>query len=498
MIDRKPVLDLFLKRRELVKQHIDSYNDFIENRIQAVIDETGIIATDVGIEVRFGEIKIDKAEIVEADGSRRNVAPLEARLRNMSYFSPVKLEMGLIKVDEEGVRDEKDLEWVTIGQMPTMLRSNRCNLAGLSEEELIYSGEDPLDPGGYFIVNGSERMLVTIEDLAPNKIILEKSERYTKVTEVAKVFSKRGGFRALATVQRGKDGMITVGFPSVPESMPLIVIMKALGLETDKEIVTSISSEPEIVQKLLENLEEYLDVKSSGDAMEVIGKKVAHGQTPEYRLKRAAQVLDRYLLPHLGVEEEDRLHKAYYLGRMVERVYELGFNKRTVDDKDHYANKRLRLAGDLLDDLFRVSFYNLTRDMKYQLERHVARGKEPSIQTAVRRDVLTERIRHALATGNWVGGRTGVSQLLDRTTYMSVVSHLRRVISPLSRSQPHFEARDLHPTQFGRICPTETPEGPNCGLVKNLAISTELSTGIGSENVENVLSGLEVTPIHKH
>ncbi len=497
-MERNAVLELFLKRRELVKQHIDSYNDFIENRIQTIIDETGEIETDVGIAVRLGKIKIEKAEIVEADGSRRNVSPVEARLRNMSYFSPVKLEMGLVKISEEGVRDEKDMEWVTIGLMPTMLRSNRCNLNGLSDDELIKNGEDPLDPGGYFIVNGSERMLVTIEDLAPNKIILEKSERYSKVTEVAKVFSKRGGFRALATVQRGKDGMITVNFPSVPESLPLIVIMKALGLETDKEIVTAISSEAEIVQKLLENLEEYLSIKSAEDAMEIIGKKVAHGQTPEYRLKRAAQVIDRYLLPHLGVEEEDRLRKAYYLGRMVERVFELAFNKRTVDDKDHYANKRLRLAGDLLDDLFRVSFYNLARDMKYQLERQAARGKDPSIQTAVRRDVLTERIRHALATGNWVGGRTGVSQLLDRTTYMSVVSHLRRVISPLSRSQPHFEARDLHPTQFGRICPTETPEGPNCGLVKNLALSTELSTGSGAAEVEKILAGLEVTPIHKH
>jgi DNA-directed RNA polymerase subunit B" len=426
--------------------------------------------------VKLGKIKVENAEIVEADGSRRNVTPLEARLRNMSYFSPIKLEMGLVKIHEDETRDEKEMEWVTIGQMPTMLRSNRCNLSGLSNEELIKHGEDPLDPGGYFIVNGSERMLVTIEDLAPNKIILEKSERYSKVTEVAKVFS----------------------FPSVPESLPLIVIMKALGLETDKEIVTAISSEPEIVQKLLENLEEYLDIKNSDDAIEVIGKKVAHGQTAEYRVKRAAQVIDRYFLPHLGVESEDRLRKAYYLGRMVERVFELAFNKRTVDDKDHYANKRLRLAGDLLDDLFRVSFYNLARDMKYQLERQAARGKEPSIQTAVRRDVLTERIRHALATGNWVGGRTGVSQLLDRTTYMSVVSHLRRVISPLSRSQPHFEARDLHPTQFGRICPTETPEGPNCGLVKNLAISTELSTGSRATDVEKVLTELEVTPIHKH
>jgi DNA-directed RNA polymerase subunit B" len=497
-MERNPVLELFLKRRELVKQHIDSYNDFIENRLQSIIDETGEITTDVNIAVKLGKIKVENAEIVEADGSRRNVTPLEARLRNMSYFSPIKLEMGLVKIHEDETRDEKEMEWVTIGQMPTMLRSNRCNLSGLSNEELIKHGEDPLDPGGYFIVNGSERMLVTIEDLAPNKIILEKSERYSKVTEVAKVFSKRGGFRALTTVQRGKDGMITISFPSVPESLPLIVIMKALGLETDKEIVTAISSEPEIVQKLLENLEEYLDIKNSDDAIEVIGKKVAHGQTAEYRVKRAAQVIDRYFLPHLGVESEDRLRKAYYLGRMVERVFELAFNKRTVDDKDHYANKRLRLAGDLLDDLFRVSFYNLARDMKYQLERQAARGKEPSIQTAVRRDVLTERIRHALATGNWVGGRTGVSQLLDRTTYMSVVSHLRRVISPLSRSQPHFEARDLHPTQFGRICPTETPEGPNCGLVKNLAISTELSTGSRATDVEKVLTELEVTPIHKH
>jgi DNA-directed RNA polymerase subunit B" len=497
-MERAPVLELFLKRRELVKQHIDSYNDFIENRLQTIIDESGEIETDVSISVRLGKIKVESAEIVEADGSRRNVTPLEARLRNMSYFSPVKLEMGLVKVHEDGTREEKEMEWVTIGQMPTMLRSNRCNLHGLDDDELIRRGEDPLDPGGYFIVNGSERMLVTIEDLAPNKIIMEKSERYTKVTEVAKVFSKRGGFRALTTVQRGKDGMINITFPSVPESLPLIVLMKALGLETDKEIVTAISSEPEIVQKLLENLEEYLEIRNSEDAIEVIGKKVAHGQTAEYRVKRAAQVIDRYLLPHLGVEADDRLRKAYYLGRMVERVFELAFNKRAVDDKDHYANKRLRLAGDLLDDLFRVSFYNLARDMKYQLERQAARGKEPSIQTAVRRDVLTERIRHALATGNWVGGRTGVSQLLDRTTYMSVVSHLRRVISPLSRSQPHFEARDLHPTQFGRICPTETPEGPNCGLVKNLAISTELSTGVGASEVEKVLAGLEVTPIHKH
>jgi DNA-directed RNA polymerase subunit B" len=488
----KEIMRAFLKKRELVRQHIDSFNDFLDNRLQEIVRDTGKIETDVGVEVHLGKIIVDKAEVIEADGSKNRVKPVEARLRNLSYFSPIYLEM---TPKREGKESETEL--VKIGMMPTMLKSKICNLYGMNEAELIDAGEDPLDPGGYFIVNGSERALVTIEDLAPNKIMLERNQKYTKITEVAKVFSKRSGFRALVTVERNKDGLLGVSFPSVPGQIPFIILIRALGLETDQEIVSTISDDPEIMQTVLENLEEYLDIKTTDAAIEVIGKKVAAGQTREYRLKRAEQVIDRYLLPHIGIEPEDRLRKAHYLGRMVVRIIELALGRRGPDDKDHYANKRLRLAGDLMEDLFRVAFYNLTRDIKYQLERSVVRGKEPSVQTAVRADVLTERIRHALATGNWVGGRAGVSQLLDRTNYMSVVSHLRRVISPLSRSQPHFEARDLHPTQWGKICPSETPEGPNCGLVKNLAISSEFSTGIDDLSIEPMLYELGVNPIKR-
>jgi len=492
VIDTKPVMRAFLKKRELVRQHIDSFNDFVENRLQQIVDETKEIETDVGVTVRFGKIEVEKAEVIEADGARNRIKPFEARLRNLSYFSPIYLEMTPIKDDQEG-----ETERVKIGMLPTMIKSKICNLYGLTREELIEAGEDPLDPGGYFIVNGSERALVTIEDLAPNKIMLERTEKYNRITEVAKVFSKRGGFRALVTVERDKEGMIGVSFPSVPGNIPFVILMRALGVETDQGIVNTISDDPEIIQTILENLEEFLEVKSSADAMEIIGKKVAAGQTRDYRLKRAEQVIDRYLLPHIGVEPEDRIRKAYYLGRMVLRVLELALGRREPDDKDHYANKRLRLAGDLMEDLFRVAFYNLTRDIKYQLERAVVRGKEPSVQTAVRADVLTERIRHALATGNWVGGRAGVSQLLDRTNYISVLSHLRRAVSPLSRSQPHFEARDLHPTQWGKICPSETPEGPNCGLVKNLALACEFSTGYDETLLLPKLYELGVKKIQK-
>jgi DNA-directed RNA polymerase subunit B" len=491
-VDRKPIFHAFLKKRELARQHIDSYNDFIEHRIQEIVDDIGKIETDIGYSVLLKKVTIGKAEVIEADGSRNRIFPSEARLRNLSYFSPISLEITPVKEGREG-----ETETVKIGMIPTMLKSKICNLYGLTDEELIRANEDPLDPGGYFIVNGSERALVTIEDLAPNKIMLERNETYSKITEVAKVFSKRSGFRALVTVERDREGLIWVSFPSVPGSIPIIILMRVLGMDTDQEIVGAISEDPMIRQSVLENLEAFLEIRTAEDALEFIGKKVAAGQIQEYRLKKAERVIDRYLLPHIGVDPEDRLRKAHYLGRMVVRVLELAMGRREPDDKDHYANKRLRLAGDLFEDLFRVAFYNLSRDIKYQLERAVVRGKEPSIQTAVRADVLTERIRHALATGNWVGGRAGVSQLLDRTNYISVLSHLRRVISPLSRSQPHFEARDLHPTQFGKICPSETPEGPNCGLVKNLAIGCEFSTGYRETMLEPILMDLGVKSIQR-
>ncbi len=194
----------------------------------------------------------------------------------------------------------------------------------------------------------------------------------------------------------------------------------------------------------------------------------------DFGVEGEVKPLDGFFLLERGSTEAKREFLAF-------PSFDLVLNKRRIDDKDHYSNKRLKLAGDLMEDLFRISLNRLTRDIKYQLERASMRHRDLSIATAVRADVLTERLLHPLATGNWVGGRTGVSQLLDRVDHMAVLSHLRRVISPLSRSQPHFEARDLHPTQWGRICPSETPEGPNCGLVKNFAQMVEISKGVDDE-----------------
>ncbi len=459
--DRWILMGSFFKEKGLVRQHLDSYNVFIEKTIQEVVNEVGRIEPDVPqYFVKLGRLTIGDPTIREADGSVKPIFPIEARIRNLTYSAPLYLEMIPVRKDERtGMEIEGEVANIYIGRLPIMLRSNVCLLKDMSNEELIKHGEDPLDPGGYFIINGSERVLVTREDLAPNRILSEVASKSLSVNYVGKVFSTAQGFRAPVTLEQRNDGSLRVAFPSVPGKIPFAILVRALGLVTDKEISDAISDDPLVRRQLIPTLEAaspiYVpkDPQSTVDnALDYIGKRVAVGQTREYRLRRAGQVLDKYLLPHIGRENSDRIKKAYYLGQMAQRIVELQINKRIPDDKDHYSNKRLKLAGDLLTSLFRVAFLNLTRDIKYQLERTAVRGRAPNIKTAVRADVVTERLRHALATGNWVGGKAGVSQLLDRTNYISALSHLRRVVSPLSRSQPHFEARDLHPTHWGKIC----------------------------------------------
>ncbi|MFX0106747.1 MAG: DNA-directed RNA polymerase subunit B [Candidatus Hodarchaeota archaeon] len=501
-----PVIEAFFDHYGLVGQHLDSFNRFIREELQQVVDSVAKLTPKVeGYHVELGDITVEAPSVREADGSEHPLYPNEARIRNLTYASKLYLDMTPVR-KEGSVSTRMETMRIYIGDMPIMLRSEKCLLHGMSYDELIKNGEDPKDPGGYFIINGSERVLVTQEDLAPNRILIEEASKSSSYTHIAKVFSTSRGFRAPVTIERRKNGELRVSFPSVPGKIPLAILLKSLGLESDREIVDVISDDDEIRNELIVTIEQSAPINVARDdedsttrenALDFIGKRVAVGQTKEYRLARAEKVLDRYLLPHIGTEDKHRLQKAYYLGQMVERLLELVLSKRQADDKDHYANKRLKLSGDLLMSLFRVALYSLTRDIKYQLERTAVRGRKPNIRTAVRADVITQRLKHALATGNWVGGKAGVSQLLDRTNYISSLSHLRRVVSPLSRSQPHFEARDLHSTHWGKICPNETPEGPNCGLVKNIAMMAYISVGTDETAVEKALLKGEVEPIEK-
>ena len=490
----------FFKEKGLVRQHLDSYNEFIDHRLQEVIDETGEIDIEIPespYKIKLGQLwiidpqsKITGPYITEVDGTKHEIYPMEARFRSLTYAAPLALEMTPI-VDGR----ELEPELILIGDLPVMLKSKLCVLSQLLPEELIRHGEDPNDSGGYFIVNGSERVIVALEDLAPNRILVDIDTRGAKPVYQAKIFSTTVGFRARIQLRMKSDGAIYVSMPGVPTEIPFVILMRALGLETDKEIAEAVSPEKILQNELESSFEKATGFDTVKDAIMYIGNRVAHGQVEEYRFQKAESILDRNFLPHVGRTFEERKEKALFLGEMACRAIGLKLGRRQLDDKDHFKNKRLKLGGPLLADLFRVVFRNLCRDIKYQLERMGLKRRMLTISAAVRPGIITQRLQHALATGNWGRGRVGITQLLDRTNNVSTLSHLRRLQSPLSRSQPNFEARDLHPTHWGRLCPNETPEGGNCGLVKNLALAACISVSVNPEKMKKTLYRMNVVPI---
>ena len=467
-MNKNILIKKYFEEQSFVDSTIESYNNFIEKELQNIINENKeieptIIPPDIEeFKIRFDKIWVTKPEITEADGSKRAIYPTEARLRKLSYSAPVYIE---VSAHINGVQRESFT--TLLGNIPVMLKSKYCHLNNLNKDELIKAGEDPDDPGGYFIINGTEKVLIIVEDLAANRFLVSK-EKIGASPFVGKIFSERGAFKIPHTVERTKEGVFYLSFTRV-KRVPIVMILKALGILKDEEIMTMISSEKSY-DDVLTNLYEFVDIKTEEDALDRIAKTIGITQSKEIRIERMKEILDRYLLPHVGISKSDRRLKAYNLCKMLKKFIDVANGKIQVDDKDHYMNKRLKLAGDLLADLLRVNLKILIGDMLYNFQRIVKRGKFPSIKVIIREKLLTNRVYSSMATGSWVGGRKGISQRIQRLNFLELMSHLQRVISPLSASQENFEARELHATHLGRLCPIETPEGTNIGLRKNLAL----------------------------
>jgi len=477
---RWPIIQDILSREGVAKQHLNSFDEFLKKGLQDIIDEINHIDienAEYPYKIQLDRIQFKQPRMMELDGSVTHITPVEARLRNVSYVAPLMLEANVIE-------DGKTLEtrFIHIGDIPVMVKSESCILRSFTQQKLIDYAEDPEDPGGYFIINGSERVIVGLEDLSYNKIIVDAEKVGGKKVFKAKVYSSIVGYRAKLELVLKEDGLIVARIPGSPVDIPIIILVRALGLESDKEIASAISLNDEI-QNELEGSFEKTDIATPKNAIEYISKRIAPGMLEEFQIKRAETLLDWGLLPHLGKQSENRKEKTQFLGEAACKLLELKLGWIQPDDKDHYGNKVVKFAGQMLADLFRTAFRNLVRDMKYQLERSGQKRGINAVSAAIRPGIISDKLNNAIATGNWGRGRVGVTQLLDRTNYLSTLSHLRRVQSPLSRTQPNFEARDLHSTHFGRICPSETPEGSNCGLVKNLALSAIISVSVSSEEV---------------
>ena len=468
----------YFEQNSFVGSMIASFNNFVDRELQAILEENRIIEPTIippnvdSFRIRLDKVWVTKPEITEADGSKRPIYPIEARLRKLTYAAPIYIEVSA------HVNDVQRESFVTqIGSLPVMLKSNVCHLAKMNRDELTEKGEDPADTGGYFIINGTERALITVEDLASNVLMVTEEDEGL----VAKFFSEHGSYKIPHGIEKGKDGLFYISFTRI-KKVPLVLVIKALGMLADQDIVGAVSGESQSDDVLI-NLVEFASVKDAENAIDEIAKRVGITQAKDVRVERIEEVIDKYLLPHIGVGPQFRKEKALNLCKMLARLILVEQGAVPVDDKDHYGNKRLKLSDDLLGDLLRVNLKVLISDLVYNFQRIVKRGKFPTIKVIIRDKLLTSRIYSSMATGNWVGSRKGISQRIQRLNNLNTLSHLQRVVSPLSAAQENFEARELHPTHLGRLCPVETPEGTNIGLRKNFALLASVTTQANEQDV---------------
>ncbi|KAG5860186.1 DNA-directed RNA polymerase subunit B [Encephalitozoon hellem] len=498
------IISSFFEQKGLVRQQLDSFDQFVKTKMQEVIDESPAIIvqsaptagteTQKRITVRFGQIYVSKPPIyTESDGRTITVFPNEARTRDLTYASPLFIDVIKETVSELGVVDKHKYSRVPFGSLPVMLRSSYCVLHGLGDKDLIDLGECPYDQGGYFIVNGSEKVIVAQERMASNTVYVFKKAQpatYTHYAEIRSVPEKSSRNPSTLSMKLCRSpAAIRVSLPLVKQDVPLFVLYRALGFLSDKEIIDHIlyEDDDEMFELLKESIEEGMVVQDQNVALDYIGKRTAPVGTPqEKRITMAKDLLAKEVLPHIGTQEFCETKKAYFIGYIVQRLLLVALGRRNPDDRDHYGKKRMDLSGPLLASLFRTLFKKLCADTTRHMQKCIENGREFNIALGLKASIITQGFRYALATGNWgdqakaMQTRAGVAQVLNRYNFVSTLSHLRRVNTPIEKEGKLAAPRQLHNTHWGMVCPAETPEGQACGLVKNLSLMAYISVGSSS------------------
>ncbi|XP_072027368.1 DNA-directed RNA polymerase II subunit RPB2 [Amphiura filiformis] len=507
------VISSYFDEKGLVRQQLDSFDEFIQMSVQRIVEdappvdlqaESQHMSTEAEVATRyllkFEQIYLSKPTHWEKDGSPSPMMPNEARLRNLTYSAPLYVDITKTVIRENEEPQETQHQKTFIGKIPIMLRSTYCLLSGLTDRDLTELNECPLDPGGYFIINGSEKVLIAQEKMSTNSVYvfckkdakyaftaecrscLEHSSRPTSTIWVHMMAKGGQGARKSAIGQR-----ICAVLPYIRQEIPIMVVFRALGFVADRDILEHIIydfDDPEMMEMVKPSLDEAFVIQEQSVALNFIGTRGAKpGVTKERRIKYAREILQKEMLPHVGISDFCETKKAYFLGYCVHRLLLAGLGRREVDDRDHYGNKRMDLAGPLLAFLFRGLFKNLLKEVRLYAQKFIDKGKDFNIELAIKTRIITDGLKYSLATGNWGDqkkahqARAGVSQVLNRLTFVSTLSHLRRLNSPVGRDGKLARPRQLHNTQWGMICPAETPEGHAVGLVKNLALMSYISVG---------------------
>ena len=524
--DSWKVIRAYFKQHGLVSQQIGSFNQFVGKNIQEIIDENKTISIEVDTnysrkdadeetkyELSFSQSRIAaNPQFIEINTNLENkIFPNDARVRNLDYLSELSLDVIWREKRKSGV-NERTYANVNIGKIPIMVRSKYCSLNDKSDTERVAVKECEFDQGGYFIIGGGEKVIVAQERMATNFVYVFNKKEQSGYSWQAEVRSNIDGSNrppVLFAVKISKKnthlknnlgGLITARIPYVKADIPIVILFRALGLESDKDIMDYIifdeedNSFKELLRPSLEYASEY---RGKTECLEYIGNKATRGEDSreEERIKRAEDILRNNMLSHVSIERGNENKKAYFIGYMIYRLGNCSLGRAFGDDRDHYGKKRLDMCGVLLSGIFRQLFRRFTKRAETSLKDQIKHNKKGTInlESAFDKNIITGGMKYALATGNWgqnkVGQvqKTGVAQVIQRLTFMSSLSHLRRVNTPLEKTGKITKPRQLHNTHWGMLCPAETPEGQSCGLVKNLSLMTFVSVGSPAKMIQETL-----------
>ena len=521
--------------KQLVKHQLESFNHFTSCEIQNTINmfnpvyicseqdfNKDLKKYRLEVYINFENFNIYRPQIHENNGATKLMFPQEARLRNFTYSSNMTIDLNIkyiIRTGEELENTQivhKILKNINFGKLPIMLRSSICVLTQYKHLDTSTTGECKMDPGGYFIINGSEKTVLGQERAAENQVycfdVAKNNTKWSWVAEIKSVpdwkcISPKQTSLMISNKNNGFGYAIYLQIPRLKIPVPLFIVFRALNIINDKDICQKIilnvddENNKEILAFIQASIVDANNIMDNEEAIKYITNCVIYtplNMDKESGAKKkrdfAIEVINNDIFPHCRTE----IQKIYFLGYMANKLIQTSLGYLTQDDRDSYLNKRIDLTGTLLNNLLRNYFNKLVKDLQKQVIREINNGSWKSnqdyeniinttnIYKIIKPTTIENGIKRALATGDFGikqlnSNKVGVAQVLNRLTYISSLSHLRRINTPIDKSGKLVPPRRLHSTTWGFICPAETPEGGSIGIVKNLSYMTHVTIPSNSE-----------------
>jgi len=490
------LIKLFFKEKTLVRQHIESFNYFIDHGLKSIMAANNIVDSDIDhtFYLKYLDIRVGIPSVTE-NMIEAQIYPLECRNRDLTYSANIYVDVEYVRNKQVVIK--RDL---SMGKLPIMLRSNRCLLSA-STSDLILSSKSTnkhirasqecfLDNGGYFIIQGIERVILIQEQLSKNRIMLEDGPKGI----FASVTSSSIEHKSKTTLNM-KNDCFYVQSTNFNEDVPAIILIKAMGIVSDGEIAEVVGKD--LFDLILPSFEEAIAKKifREEQALLYLSKIIRINQEND-KMDEVRSVISERILQNIESGMTLR-KKAIYLCLMMRK---LAMNKAgliAADDKDYMGNKRFELAGQLLGILFEDSFKKFNYELKKSIDKILSKRTRTSEFDALtffnlQTSSITSSLTRAISTGNWNlkrfrMERSGVSSIITRYSYICALGMMTKINSHFEKTRKVSGPRSLHTSSWGMLCPADTPEGESCGLVKNLALLAEITTDSDSKVIENML-----------